>query len=162
MKVSTSSSTIFVASLTSTTSTMSTTSPLSTTLPGSVSSPASSSWPDSAWTSISADTPSLPLTSVSYGSPSGYVSTTSSSFITLPDPSLTGPCNLPIYSSVSADTVVTQFAILGCSNEHPDCCVYNPKDIAAGIRTLTKCPIDYFQTSGGCCPLCVITVTKQL
>jgi len=61
-------------------------------------------------------------------------------------------CNVPTYSSVSANAVVTQFAILGCSHEHPECCVHNSKSNTAGLDTLTKCPIDYFQTSSGCCP----------
>lgn len=73
-------------------------------------------------------------------------------------------CSVPTLSSVSADAVVTEFAILGCSNERPECCAYDAQDITRdglpiGFGTLTRCPVEYFRTSDGCCPSYVITTS---
>jgi hypothetical protein len=108
------------------------------------------------------------LTSVSSDSIGPYIpfiSTTSSGPVVLPSSSFTRSCDVPTYSSVSADAVVTQFAILGCSSERPECCVSNPQDTASGglrkgFATLTQCPAEYFQTSSGCCPSYVVTIAR--
>ena len=63
---------------------------------------------------------------------------------------LTGSCTTPHIASYSApNSGILQFPWIGCSNQDPACCPFDP----ASAGPISVCPQDYFTTSWACCPL---------
>ncbi|KAL8828827.1 MAG: hypothetical protein Q9191_002363 [Dirinaria sp. TL-2023a] len=62
---------------------------------------------------------------------------------------LTGSCSLPHPVIATLDNGgLLEYPRLGCSNEQPKCCPFNPR--VGG--PLSVCPADYTTTGGACCP----------
>ena len=62
---------------------------------------------------------------------------------------LTGSCTAPRIASYSMPSNGSlQFPWIGCSNQDPDCCPFDP----ASAGPLSVCPQDYSTISGACCP----------
>jgi hypothetical protein len=66
-------------------------------------------------------------------------------------PLLTGTCSSPYYALVTSAAGLgqVQFPAVGCGPDHQGCC---PFPYGSNAR-LSRCPQDYFTTSGGCCPV---------
>ena len=64
-------------------------------------------------------------------------------------PLLTGSCTVPNFAlATNAANMSYLYPEVGCSNLRQDCCPYNAHEFAI----LPECPVDYFTTSGACCP----------
>lgn len=62
---------------------------------------------------------------------------------------LTGSCSDPQFASMTLPAGgLLEYPWLGCSEEDPGCCPFNPKSGGP----LSVCPADYVTTSGACCP----------
>ncbi|KAJ9494095.1 hypothetical protein H2202_010402 [Exophiala xenobiotica] len=64
-------------------------------------------------------------------------------------PLMTGSCTVPYFAFVTgSNNEVIEYPAIGCSDQRPDCCPYEPGTNAL----ITQCPQDYFSTASACCP----------
>ena len=62
---------------------------------------------------------------------------------------LTGSCSVPYFAQVTDSMgVITEYPEIGCTHNQEGCCPFDSHENAV----LSKCPSDYFTTSGACCP----------
>ncbi|ETN37739.1 uncharacterized protein HMPREF1541_07362 [Cyphellophora europaea CBS 101466] len=65
-------------------------------------------------------------------------------------PLLTGTCSNPYFALVTnAAGTTIQYPAVGCGPHQQSCCPYS---FGSNAR-ISRCPQDYFTTSGGCCPI---------
>jgi hypothetical protein len=65
-------------------------------------------------------------------------------------PLLTGTCSNPYFAVVTNSAGSSwEYPAVGCGPDRQSCCPYP----YGSNSKITRCPQDYFTTSGGCCPL---------